>query len=306
MVAITELPDASVPLHQRKGRAVRAGKGQAGKGKDEDDEAPLLGMSEEEQMRIINEADHRVLKLSSILLTRIHIHLLTITSKPPTHNNQHQTGILHKLKSDPRWTKQDQHRNRPSNKPPPEQDSDTDSTNRFDDGEDDETDDETPSQLNEDDDETFDPTAPIPEPPVIPTAIILTIPLITLHQILDYAVHHQFSSLSDYTLSRSLTRIPPLALALFMIICLTSGPRRNLVITQLLLAIASATCGCMVVKYSEGMETFGNMLRTPGLATLWVYAVIQLRLDLAVISLGVPLCFYFREYLFLKSQLRDL
>ncbi|KAI8851499.1 hypothetical protein BC829DRAFT_415231 [Chytridium lagenaria] len=254
MVSIEEVPDAPPAVHQRKGK-------KKGATAQKEEKKPLLEISEEEQMRIIEE-----------------------------------TGILHKIKKDPRYNPSAK-----APKPKPTQNDDSDAV--LDDGEDDDTDvSYTASEAEDDDEANSDPNA---EPPVIPTAILLTVPLIILHQILDYAVHQQYSSLDEFTLSRMLIRVPALSIALFLIICLTSGPRRKLIITQLVLAIASAVSGMMIVKYSEGMETFGRMLRTPGLAILWIYSVIQLRLDVAVGSLLVPLVFFFRESIF-KSQLTNI
>ncbi|KAJ3104942.1 hypothetical protein HDU97_008690 [Phlyctochytrium planicorne] len=239
MVSITELTDDDG----------RNGK----KGKKSEEKKPLLELSEEEQLRIINE-----------------------------------TGILHRLKKD-KASKPSDSKTKTRGGPRKEDEP-------IDDGEDDDDEEEGEDGGQEDDegdeDEDGDPNA---EPPTIATAILLTIPLVILHQILDFAVHQQYGNSDDFTLQRMFFQVPPLALALFLIICLTSGPRRNFMLTQFILAVASGACGVMIIKYSEGMETFGNMLKTPGLAALWVYAVIQMKLEVAVASLLVPLAYYFRN-----------
>ncbi|KAJ3191467.1 hypothetical protein HK101_007684 [Irineochytrium annulatum] len=134
------------------------------------------------------------------------------------------------------------------------------------------------------------------EPPLVATSILLAVPLTLFQIVLDYAVHLQYGFEEKFTLTRVATRGPPFFLAMLVIIFVTSK-FRNHYLMQALFAITSAAAGCWIVMYSEGFETFGNMLKTPGLACVWVYTVIQMRLDVATASLVVPLGYYFRESL---------
>jgi hypothetical protein len=123
---------------------------------------------------------------------------------------------------------------------------------------------------------------------------MLSIPLTTLHIALDYVVHMQYDFTELYTVSYFFTRTPPFLLALALLIYITSRFRKYLAM-QFILAVLSCISGVMLVKLSEGNETFGNMQKTPGLAVLWIYTVIQMNLSVAVVSLLVPFGYYWYQ-----------
>ncbi|KAI8912951.1 hypothetical protein DFJ77DRAFT_62328 [Powellomyces hirtus] len=126
-------------------------------------------------------------------------------------------------------------------------------------------------------------------------AILLTIPLTTLHGFLEYVVHFQFGFLNEFTVAHVLTRQVPLAPALALFIYLTSRVKHMLVV-QVAFLVLSVVCGCMLIYLSADEPAFGEMLRTPGLAVLWIYFVIQMRLGVAVVSLVATLLYYHRDW----------
>ncbi|KAJ3413722.1 hypothetical protein HDV05_007625 [Chytridiales sp. JEL 0842] len=130
------------------------------------------------------------------------------------------------------------------------------------------------------------------EDSILLQTIMLTIPLTTLHVALDYVVHMQYDFTELYNLSYFFSRTPPFMVALALLIYITSMFRK-LMLMQLILAILSCASGVFLVQLSEGNETFGNMQKTPGLAVLWIYTVIQMNLSVALASLAVPLVYYF-------------
>ncbi|KAJ3168882.1 hypothetical protein HDU88_001209 [Geranomyces variabilis] len=126
-------------------------------------------------------------------------------------------------------------------------------------------------------------------------SILLTIPLTTLHGFLDYVVHLQYGFQNLFDTSHVLRRQVPLAPALFLFMWLTSRFRARL-LAQVAFCIASIVCGCGLIRCSEGEPAFGEMAKAPGLAVLWVYFVVMMRLGPAVASLALCFAYYARNW----------
>ncbi|KAI9360795.1 hypothetical protein DFJ73DRAFT_814999 [Zopfochytrium polystomum] len=129
----------------------------------------------------------------------------------------------------------------------------------------------------------------------IPTwlqTVLVVAPLSVLHIVLSYAVHLQFGFADQFTLSTVVSSTGPFTIAFTFLVVLSTHWKAHIA-TQLILATASVAAGVTLIKLTESQETFGVTLRTPGLAVVWVYTVIQMRLGIAAGSLLVPAVYYF-------------
>ena len=122
------------------------------------------------------------------------------------------------------------------------------------------------------------------EEPVGPfgQAIFFSISLTMLHFTLDVLVHQQYrqSIAWDMILRRTAITFPILATLVYI---LHSRARR--LWAQVLFLGMSVGAGCYLI-YSSNEETyFAVMKRAPPLGTLWVWSVIEMRLEVAVASL---------------------
>ncbi|KAJ3294813.1 hypothetical protein HK104_003280 [Borealophlyctis nickersoniae] len=132
------------------------------------------------------------------------------------------------------------------------------------------------------------------EPPLL-LAILMSIPLTVLHGGLDYVVHQQYDFLDQFTVRRVLTRQLPLFPLLVAFIYFTTKYKR-LWVAQGLFTIGSIAAGNYLVYLSTDDQTFGAMLKTPGLALLWIYFVIQMNLPLGCLSLLGTYAYYHKEW----------
>ncbi|KAJ3299744.1 hypothetical protein HDU76_006231 [Blyttiomyces sp. JEL0837] len=152
-------------------------------------------------------------------------------------------------------------------------------------------------ELSEDEDEEGEDAGE----PIFLESLLLSFSLTFLHAILEYVVHIQYDFKELYTVKYVAKREVPFFLALLLVIYITSRLRANLV-TQIIFGVASAASGVALIHFSEGNETFGTMLQTPGLAVIWIYCVIQMKLGVAVGSLIIPLIFYFKDHFLTESS----
>ncbi|KAJ3049636.1 hypothetical protein HK097_009386 [Rhizophlyctis rosea] len=128
-----------------------------------------------------------------------------------------------------------------------------------------------------------------------PLAFLFALPLTVLHGGMDYIVHLQYDYGEHFTFKRVLSRQLPLFPVLVLFIYFTTK-YKNLLVSQLLFTIASAAAGVGLVYFSTEDQTFGAMLKTPGLAVLWIYLVIQMRLPLACLSLLGTFLYYHKKW----------
>lgn len=126
-------------------------------------------------------------------------------------------------------------------------------------------------------------------------ASLMTIPLLTLYFALDYTVHQQYDFDHLISLKATAKRYTPLALVLYTLIYFTHKHKRSR-LAQLLFTLLSIGAGVGLIYFStEANQTFGNMKKTPGLAVLWIYTVVQLDLTLALVSLAISMIFFYKD-----------
>jgi hypothetical protein len=81
-----------------------------------------------------------------------------------------------------------------------------------------------------------------------------------------------------------------LALAPFIYITNRHKSKR---MTQALMAVGSALVGSFLMYTLRHSPSLGQMMRAPGLATVWVYFIIQLDLIPAVLTLALVASYYY-------------
>ncbi|KAJ8662933.1 hypothetical protein O0I10_001109 [Lichtheimia ornata] len=122
-------------------------------------------------------------------------------------------------------------------------------------------------------------------------AIFMSIPFGLLVGAFDVTVKVQYSEPWNYTelFIRSCKAMP----ALFPFIYITNR-HRNSRWMQAIMAIGSTVVGAFLLYTLRNTPSLGQMARAPGLATIWIYFIIQLDLLPAVITLLlVALYWYF-------------
>ncbi|KAL0091315.1 hypothetical protein J3Q64DRAFT_1807264 [Phycomyces blakesleeanus] len=121
-------------------------------------------------------------------------------------------------------------------------------------------------------------------------AIFMSIPFAFLLGTFDITVKVQFSEPWTYSglLIKSLKSIP----ALIPFIYLTNRYKSSN-ITQTIMATSSVVVGSFLLYTMHHSPSLGQMMRAPGLATIWVYFVVQLNLLPAVISLLISATYWY-------------
>jgi len=129
-------------------------------------------------------------------------------------------------------------------------------------------------------------TLPAPsadEDPVGPLgqAIFFSISLTMLHFTLDVLVHQQYrqSIAWDMILRRTAITFPILATLVYLL-----HSRSKKIWAQVLFLGMSIGAGCYLIYSSNEEAYFAVMKRAPPLGTLWVWSVIEMRLEVAVAS----------------------
>ena len=123
--------------------------------------------------------------------------------------------------------------------------------------------------------------------PYLDTALY-TITLTLLHYTLTVLVHHQYASAAPSLSAlfyESTVASPTPALILILVALL--HPRASHLITQLLFTMLSVVAGAWLVYASNKDPYMAVMKKAPSLGTLWVWAVVELRWEWAVGSLGL-------------------
>ncbi|KAI7859254.1 hypothetical protein BDC45DRAFT_497208 [Circinella umbellata] len=122
-------------------------------------------------------------------------------------------------------------------------------------------------------------------------ALFMSIPFGFLLGAFDVTVRVQYSEPWSYTdlALRSIKAAP----ALFPLIYLTNRHKSKKWV-QFLMAIGSAVVGSFLLFTLQNTPSLGQMARAPGLATIWIYFVVQLDLVPALVTLIlVGLYWYF-------------
>ncbi|ORY89563.1 hypothetical protein BCR43DRAFT_500003 [Syncephalastrum racemosum] len=121
-------------------------------------------------------------------------------------------------------------------------------------------------------------------------AIFMTIPFGFLLGAFDITVKVQYSEPWSYLdmLTRALRSAP----ALFPVIYLTNR-HKEARLTQTMMALCSILVGSFLMYTLRHSPSLGQMMRAPGLATIWVYFVVQLDLLPAVVTLAAVGIYYY-------------
>ncbi|KAJ3124172.1 hypothetical protein HK098_001346 [Nowakowskiella sp. JEL0407] len=197
-----------------------------------------------------------------------------------------QTGVLHKINKPS--TQPDQYNLRKRNTPVTKQKIEEIGSDE------DDVESVVESDLEEDfeDDEQLE----IEPMPLWAEMILISTPLSILHALFEYIVHIQYGFKEEYSMFRLVRRSVPI---FFLLSALTWATNRIKVpyLMQTIFAIAGSASGVYLIKQTlESDKTFGSMMKTPGIAILWIYLVIQMKVLPAVICLVVPLLYYMKDY----------
>ena len=151
----------------------------------------------------------------------------------------------------------------------------------------------TTARINPDGTLSHDPKAELSDVPstttVVANAVFTSVSLSMLHFTLDVLVHHQYALSISWSsiVRRTGTSFP----ALFIIVYLLQ-PQSQLLYIQLLYLVMSIATGRYLVYVSNEEPYFAVMKRAPPLGTLWIWSVIEMRLQWAMAGLMVVGAFY--------------
>ncbi len=118
--------------------------------------------------------------------------------------------------------------------------------------------------------------------------ILYTATLTMLHFTLTLLVHHQYATTPPSVpsiLYTSTVASPTPALILILVSIL--HPRSSYLLTQILFAFLSVAAGGWLVHASNEDPYMAVMKKAPPLGTLWVWAIVEMRWEWAVMCLGV-------------------
>ncbi|KAL1924725.1 uncharacterized protein VTP21DRAFT_4379 [Calcarisporiella thermophila] len=120
-------------------------------------------------------------------------------------------------------------------------------------------------------------------------AVMLVIPFGFLYGIMDILVQQQFDEV--WTLSgvamKTIKVAPMLGVIIFFTNKLKARPWM-----QFLMTLAAMFCGSSLLYTIKRTPTLGEMEKCPGLATLWIYFIVQLNLAPAIMSLFTTFLLY--------------
>ncbi|KAJ3373182.1 hypothetical protein GGF31_001174 [Allomyces arbusculus] len=123
-------------------------------------------------------------------------------------------------------------------------------------------------------------------------AFFITIPLAILHTLLEWLVYKQFQE-DEATLGMIARESTPTAFAVLLVLVYVTHRWSGSWIVQLAMAVGGAVIGGKLVATVTARPALGVMLRTPGMATVWIYFVAQMRLELAMLSLTAVGGYYY-------------
>ncbi|KAI9480329.1 MAG: hypothetical protein EXX96DRAFT_176862 [Benjaminiella poitrasii] len=121
-------------------------------------------------------------------------------------------------------------------------------------------------------------------------AIFLSIPFGFLLATFDITVKVQYSEPWNY--AGLLVKCVKSAPALAPFIYLTNRYKSSR-LTQVLMTIGSTLCGSFLMYTLRHSPSLGQMMRAPGLATIWIYFIIQLDLIPATSTLILVLLYWY-------------
>ena len=120
--------------------------------------------------------------------------------------------------------------------------------------------------------------------------LLYTASLVLLHLTLTLLVENQYSS-TPPTLSSLPSRIFDTSIAspqpyVLLVLVAILHPRSAAAATQLLFAAMSVMCGVWLVHTTNRDPYLAAMARAPSLGTLWVWSVVELRWEVAVVTVA--------------------
>ena len=120
-------------------------------------------------------------------------------------------------------------------------------------------------------------------------ALFNAVTLTALHFTLDVLVHNQYRTEVSWGAIawKTITAFPFLLLLVFVM-----HPRASAAWAQAVFLIGSVVAGCYLVQTSNRAAYYAVMKRAPPLGTLWVWTVMEMRLQVALVGLAV-VAFYF-------------
>lgn len=117
---------------------------------------------------------------------------------------------------------------------------------------------------------------------------LYTATLAMLHFTLTVLVHHQYAvtppSLTSILYTSTVTSPTP---AILLVLVSILHPRSSHLLTQIVFAFLSLAAGAWLVQASNEDPYMAVMKKAPPLGTLWVWAIVEMRWEWAVGSLGV-------------------
>lgn len=114
------------------------------------------------------------------------------------------------------------------------------------------------------------------------TATYLAVPLSILMFGLDILCHQQYS---QEPILRDIAFKCVKALPVFFLITYLFHPRKDYKLAQLLIFAASVAAGCWMVKATNRYAYYAVMKRAPQVGSLWVWTVIEMDKEWALLSL---------------------
>lgn len=124
--------------------------------------------------------------------------------------------------------------------------------------------------------------------PVWLDILLYTISLTLLHFTLTVLVQHQYSTSPPIlsSLFYGSTVISGAPVLLFIVVCILH-PRASQLPVQILFGITNVVAGVWLVRASNEDPYLAVMKKAPPLGVIWVWAVVELRWEIALAGLGV-------------------
>ena len=119
-------------------------------------------------------------------------------------------------------------------------------------------------------------------------AFLYTTTLTALHFTLTLLIHQQYDTEPPQLvpLFLSSTVYSPTPLIILLLVCILH-PHASHPVIQVLFAVLSVVCGGWLVRATNEEPYMAVMRKAPPLGTLWVWAVVESRWEVAVAELGV-------------------
>ena len=113
-------------------------------------------------------------------------------------------------------------------------------------------------------------------------AVFFAITFSMLHFTLDVLVHHQYMETIEWEgISLRLLRVFPIMVLLLYVF----HSRASTYWAQAMFFAGSIAAGCYLTYTSNREAYYATMKKAPPLGTLWIWSIIEMRLELAVLSL---------------------